>query len=120
MKKILLINILLLFCACDPRAIHEYYIQNNCEDVIVINILDYKDNSSSIDIAPNMERLIYTGETIGDVYEDGITYFIKDITVKKGDVISQKNLLDFHIWHFEKIGRYHAKSSLTINPEDFE
>jgi hypothetical protein len=106
--------------SCDKKAIHEFYVQNNCEDTIIVNILDYKNNLFSTDIALGMESLVYSGKTLNDVYEDEITYFIKDINIKKGDKMLNKNLLDYHIWRFEKISRLEAKSYLTINPEDFE
>jgi len=106
--------------SCDKKAIHEYYIQNNCETDVIVNILDNNNKLFSTDIAPNMEKLVYLGETINDVYDDEITYFIKDIKIKKGDIMLNINLLDYRIWHFEKRSRLEAKSFLTINPEDFE
>ena len=106
--------------SCDKTAIHEYYVFNNCESTITVKVLDISNKSFSIEIAPNIESLIYSGKIINDVYEDEITYFIKEITIKKGDTMLNKNLLDYHIWRFEKKSRLEAKSYLTINMEDFE
>ena len=116
----ILLSIFLIFISCDKEAIHEYYVQNYCEEVIIVNILDLNNKSVSIEIAPNTEKLIYIGKIINAVYEDDITYFIKYITIKKGNVISNIDLLDYRIWRFEQISQFKAKSYLTVNPEDFE
>ena len=120
MKKYFLISIVFLFCACDPGAIHEYYVQNNTESTITVKVLDYEDKFFSTNIAAGIENLIYFGVTINDTYEDEITYFMKELIVKKGNAMLNKDLLDYRIWRFEKTSRLKAKSYLTINSEDFE
>ena len=111
---------ILAFISCDKETIHDYYIQNNCEDTIIVDILDLNNKSFSIKITHGMEKLIYTGDAINHVYEDEITYFIKDIKIKKGHTLLNKDLLNYQIWHFEKKSQYNATSYLTIYPEDFE
>jgi len=120
---LILISIILLFCSCDKKAIHEYYIKNNCESTIIVNVLDYQNKFSSTEITAGVEKLIYFGTTINDIGDGTINgstiTFIKDINIKKGDTILNKNLLDYHIWRFEKTSRLYARSYLTITLEDF-
>jgi hypothetical protein len=106
--------------SCDKKATHEYYVQNHCEETIIVDILDYRNNFFSIEIAPSIEKVIYSGETINSVYENEITYFIKEIKIKKENIMLNKNLLDYRIWRFEEKTRFNGKSYLIVNPEDFE
>jgi len=117
---IILLSFTFIICSCDKKAVHEYFMKNNCEETIIVEILDYHNKFSSIEIIPSVEKLVYYGETINSVYEDEITYFIKDIKIKKGDVMLNKNLLDYTIWHYEQITQFKAKSYMVIYPEDFE
>jgi len=106
--------------SCDQEAIHEFYVQNHCEDSITVEIVDYRGDFLSIEIPQNTEKLIYSGETINDVYEDEINYFIKEINIEKNSIKTNINPLDYRIWRFEKESRLKAKSYLTLTPEDFE
>jgi len=82
--------------------------------------LDLDNKFLSIEVAPDMEELIYTGKTINDVYKDEITSFIKELKIKKGNVIFKWDPLDYRIWQYDHISRLEAKSYLIVNPEDFE
>ena len=114
------LSIIFIVFSCDKKAIHEYFVKNDCEEIITVDILDYRNNFSSTEIAPSIEKVIYSGETINSVYEDEITYFMKDIKIKKGHKMLNKNLLDYTVWRFEEKSRLDAKSYFTVNPEDFE
>ena len=116
----IIIFLVLIVFSCEKEAIHEYSVQNNCETSIIVNVLDYRNISYSIEIASSIEKVIYSGKIINSVYEDEITYFIKDIKIRKGYILLNKNLLDYSIWRFEKKNRLEAKSYLTVYPEDFE
>jgi len=122
MKNQFFVTILIafVFISCEKKAIHEYYIKNNCEEIIVVDILDLDNKFLSIEVAPDMEELIYTGKTINDVYKDEITSFIKELKIKKGNVIFKWDPLDYRIWQYDHISRLEAKSYLIVNPEDFE
>ena len=105
--------------SCDKEAFHDYYIKNNCEQNIIVDIADTH-NIFSIIIEPHTEKLVYHGDTINGVYEDEITYFIKNISIKNGNNKSNIDPLDYSIWHYEKISSLYANSYLTIEPKDFE
>jgi hypothetical protein len=122
MRNLSVIIIYLIFTAisCDQAATHEFYVQNHCEESITVDVVDYKGNFLSIEILQNREQLIYSGEIINNVYEDEITYFIKEMNIEKDNIKTNINPLDYRIWRFEKESRLKAKSYLTINPEDFE
>ncbi len=122
MRNLSVIIICLIFTAisCDYAATHEFYVQNHCEETINVDVVDYKGNFLSIEIPQNSEQLIYSGETINDVYEDGITYFIKEMNIEKDNIKTNINPLDYRIWRFEKESRRIGKSYLIITPKDFE
>jgi hypothetical protein len=119
MKYIILIIIFATLYSCDHPATHDYHVKNECEQNIVIDIVDNSNSKSSITIKPLSKELIYHGETINEVYEDEITSLIKTIDIYKGGIKINIDPMDYQLWQYESNSKYSATSVLTVKPEDF-
>jgi hypothetical protein len=119
MKYIFLITIFATLLSCDHPATHDYYVKNECEQNIVIDIVDNRNTKSSITIKPSSKELIYHGETINEVYEDEITSFIKTIDIYKGGIKINIDPMEYQLWQYESNSKFSAISVLTVKPENF-
>jgi hypothetical protein len=103
--------------SCDPNVTYEFYVKNNCNEEIIINIIDNHDINSMIKIEANTEQIIYRGETFGHVYME---YFFKQIVIIKNNMPSKINYVNHDLWNIRKSTEYIEESYLIITPEDFE
>ena len=129
MKQIYLcVFVSILLTSCDYNVTYDYYIMNNCNEEIIINIVDYKNIHSEINVGTNSEQCIYRGITFGTV---PIEYFFKQIVVNKNGVNSKVNYVDNNLWTIRRSTKYSLwkvirnteffeESYLTINSKDFE
>jgi len=121
MKSYLIILTVLIFTACDKRMDYDYFIVNNCDEIINVYIeTDRNDVSKSIVILSYETELIYHGTGINGLQDGLVEFFFKKITVYKVDKTSKVNYIDRNLWVFEPVSGNHANSYLTINPGDFE
>ena len=134
MKKIGLFLIIIIlsftFLGCDPDRYYNYFITNNCNEMIVINIEICKFNcgtvhqkiekKSTIQINPNTTQLIHSDDDYQPLKDYMVEHFFEKIIITKGDKTSKVNYVDKDLWVFKKTSKYHADSYLTVNPEDFE
>ncbi len=119
MKYLVLFIITMTLFSCDHRAYHDFYIQNECDQNIKIDIV-YKNNSqSSFTITPPSKVLIYQGVTINEVFEDEITFFIKTIEIYKGSKKINIDPMDYKLWQYESNSKYSATSILYVKTGNF-
>jgi hypothetical protein len=118
MKRVYLyIIISILSTSCDPDIFHNYSIKNNCNEEIIVNIIDYKNIETTVQVGANSEQCIYQGITFSTVYME---YFFKKVAVAKNDTISKKNYINHDLWIITRATRTYQESLLIINPNDFE
>ena len=123
MRKYLVIFfiITLLFAACDKRMDYDYYIVNNCDENIKVDIeVGYNNEFKSFVILPHEKKLVHHDTGINALQDRLVEHFFKKITIKKGNKISKVNYIDKDLWIFESTSKSHANSYLIVNPEDFE
>jgi len=117
---------LIIFLSCDPPRYYNYYIINNCNEVIDVKIEVSQWGSpeiKSIDlqINPITTRLIHSDEWFQPLSDNMIEYFFKrGILITKGNDTSKINYVNKDLWEFKKTKKNHADSYLTVYPEDFE
>jgi len=126
-SKIILSIILITICSCDPTNYHDFYIKNSCKDDIEVNIY-YREGRANpasgkplitnFVIEPNNNKLVGNESTISSF--DYINYYFDSIIIKKCDVISNIDYLDYSRWDSKKKSKRHTESYLTVYPEDFE
>lgn len=119
MKRVILLAVIMVMFSCDHPAYHDFYISNKCDQDIVIEVVDNKQSKSSVTIKPSTEEIIYHGETINEVFEDEITFFINKIDVYKNGVKASVDLLDYRLWQFEEHSKYYGVSTISIQSDDF-
>jgi len=122
-KKELFLTIIVLsftFFGCDVDRYYDYYIINNCNEIIEIKLIDKNNNNSNLQIEPKMEQLVYSGDDYQALKDFMVEIFFKKIIITKGDKTSKVNYVNKDLWDFKKTSKNHADSYLTVNPEDFE
>ena len=120
MKHTILLVVTMIILSCDHPAYHDFYILNKADQSIVIEMVDSKFLKSSITVKPNSKELIYQGETINEVDDNEITYFITKIDIYKEGKKNCIDPLDYKHWKFEKYSKYQATSILSIQTTDFD
>ena len=135
MKKIeLSLTIIILsltFCGCDAPRYYNYFITNDCDELIKTKIeVNHVYNSAvpsvgstkifDLLIEPNTTRLIISSEFLQPLNDKMIEYFLVEIIITKGIDTSKVNYVDKDLWEFKKTSKNHADFYLTVRPEDFE
>jgi len=129
-KTIAVILGLIIFLSCDPPRYYNYYIINNCNEVIDVKIeacslncgetYAHKYEILNIHINPNSTQLVLSDSYFQPLSENMVEYFFEDITITKGNKTSKVNYVNKDLWEFKKTKKNHADSYLTVYPEDFE
>ena len=130
MKKIgLFLGTIILsftFLGCEPDRYYNYFITNNCNEMIVVSTLNcatlYQKNekTTTIQINPNTTQLIHSNGDYQPLSDYMVEHFFKEIIITKGDKTSKVNYVNKDLWVFKKTSKYHADNYLTVYPEDFE
>ena len=130
MKKVPILFIgIILFISCDPPRYYDYFITNDCNEDIEVEIevcvlncefTFRKTEKSNMRINQNTTLLIHSANYFQPLYDGMVEYFFKEITITKGDSTSKINYIDRKLWRFEPTSKKHANSYLTVKPEDFE
>jgi len=134
MKKIeiflSIITLSFVFLGCDPDRYYNYFITNNCDEVIDVKIeacslncgtqYAQKYEKLNIQIDPNTTQLILSDTYFQPLQDYMVEYFFEKITITKGNDTSKINYINKDLWVFKKTSKYNANSYLTVNPEDFE
>jgi hypothetical protein len=119
MKKVVLsIFIVLFFSSCDKITFDDYFIQNNCDTAISVNIVLWNETINHFTIIAHTDSLIYQTGGIGEHDPPGKT-FNSFIITKNGSSFF-KNCRDKNNWHYIDVDKTRRKWYLIINPEDFE
>ena len=100
MKRNILLLITLTFLAsCDPLFTDRFFISNSCKEKIDVNVTLYNDSIEAFEIVPGSEYLFYIDEWVGGVSEiEKIDFLFKNVTITKGDSVSQKNYANHSYW----------------------
>ena len=111
---------------CDPPRYYNYFITNNCQEtirveIVLLNTIGWivTENSNSL-IKPDSTQLILLMEDYQPTYSYMVEAFFKEIIITKGNDTSKVNYVNKDLWDFRKTSKDHADSYLTVNPEDFE
>jgi hypothetical protein len=105
--------------SCDHPASHDYYIENDCKQDIVIDVVDGENSESSFTIKPLTKELIFHGETINKVSDDDIIYYIKSIDIYKEGIKINIDPMDYKLWQYESNSKYSATSILYVKTGNF-
>jgi len=116
-QKFLLLITGLLLISCDPDVTYDYFVVNNCNEEIIVNITDLNNIKTEIQIPPYSEKHIYNNVIWGFVY---VNYFFKEFVVRKNNINSNVNYINQDLWVIKESTRLTCKEYLTVNPEDFE
>jgi len=131
MKKIIILFLeLILLVSCDPARFYDYYITNNCNEVINVKIeacslncgtqYAHKYEILNIQIESNTTQLILSDTYFQPLDNRMVEYFFKNIIITKENVTSKINYVNKDLWVFKKVAKFHAESYLTVKSEDFE
>ena len=114
----------MLFISCDPPVYMDIDITNNCEQAISVDGIaePYPVARTEIkySIEPHATQCVYQCRSIIGYTKKNIPYYIKRLNITKGGKRMTDDPLNLDRWQFEKFSKRYYKSSLTINPEDFE
>ena len=125
-KSGLIVLLLLLITSCDPPKYYNYFITNNCDEVIEVKIEVSQWGSPEIKIVilqinPDATQLIHSDEWFQPLDNSMVEYFFKrGIVITKGNDTSKVNYVNKDLWDFRITSKNHANSYLTVKPEDFE
>ena len=121
MKKVLFVNILLLFCTCDKLIDDDFIIINNCSDEISITIVDILDRYNIFNVAPKTDTLfLEAGGIPRPQTSEMIKKTFKHIDIIKNGISGEKDYLNQRNWMYDRISDEYYKWYLIINSEDFE
>ena len=130
MKRIKILStiivVLLTYLSCDPHRYYDYFITNNCQDSIRVeiklgNTIGYNPIvKSNLQIEPDSTQLILSIMDYQPLYNEYVEVFFKEIIIIKGIDTSKINYVNKKLWDFKITSKDHADSYLTVNPEDFE
>ena len=115
-----------LFFCCDPPRYYDYFITNNCSEMIEVKFDVSQWGTPEImnkivHIKPDSTKLIYSDEWFQPLNDFMVEhYFKRGIIITKGSDTAKVNYVDKGLWEFKKTSKNHADSYLTVNPEDFE
>ena len=119
------------FWGCDAPRYYNYFIINNCDEVIEVKIYVNHTYNSAVEccdkkesfillIEPSTKQLLISSEYWKPLDVLMIEFFFEKITITKGNETSKVNYVDKNLWVFKKTSKNHADSYLTVKPEDFE
>jgi hypothetical protein len=131
MKNKIIVLLSILCVSCDPSGYMDLYIQNNCNQPIIIRTVTsgyYGNIQTFIDtINPHTQSFIYQCESIGSFSVRAIPVYLQEMHIEKEGKTIIYNPLDTNRWIFKEMtpyklfkSKYHSKATLTITPEDFE
>jgi len=127
----IIIALSFIFFGCDAPRYYNYFITNNCDEVIEVKFeVNHRYNSAGPTggktefftslIEANKTKLIISSEYWKPLDVLMIEYFFENITIIKGNETSKVNYVDKDLWEFKKTSKNSADSYLTVKPEDFE
>jgi len=125
-KSVLIVLSFLLIFSCDPPVYFDYFITNNCDEVIDVKFEVSQWGTPEIkctiiQINPYTTQLIHSAEYYTYLEDYMVEHFFKrGIVITKGSDTSKVNYVDKDLWEFKKTSKNHANSYLTVYPEDFE
>ena len=122
--------VLFTYLSCDPPRYYDYFIVNNCNEMIEVKIEACSLNCGTkyaqkyeilnIKIDPHTTQLVLSDDYFKPLSDYMVEYFFENIIITKGSDTSKVNYVDKGLWDFKKTSKYHAESYLTVNPVDFE
>ena len=108
----------IFFISCDRKYEYNYYIINQCNEDIDVVLIDFEDKNFSYRINAQKEQLVYNGEGYSFFELRTVEFFLKEITINKGDKTSKVNYVDNDLWGQKS--KTQENIYLKVKEDDFE
>jgi hypothetical protein len=120
MRILSFILLVFMLSACDEEVSYDFFVKNNCNASIEVDIVDYKSTSIKRTIQAYEEMLVYTSGGLNKLTEEKVESVFAAIVITKGNDTATRNYIDRNEWQMQAVSDTHANFYLTIDTTHFE